>query len=157
MRFSVVASFGVLLTMFGCRGCVEQHDPRSHWSKFEAESQQANRLQPVLSEDGQMPSAVPVVDAGPVDPIADKYATFCANCHGAKGGGDGPAGLSLNPKARNFITWNDPKITDEYIAKIIREGGTAVGKSASMAAWGGVLSEDEIKGMVALVRGFKKP
>lgn len=31
------------------------------------------------------------------------YANTCAVCHGAKGEGDGPAGLSLNPKPRNFV------------------------------------------------------
>lgn len=31
------------------------------------------------------------------------FATNCAVCHGPKGLGDGPAGLSLNPRPRNFV------------------------------------------------------
>lgn len=31
------------------------------------------------------------------------YANTCAVCHGQKGLGDGPAGLSLNPRPRNFV------------------------------------------------------
>lgn len=33
---------------------------------------------------------------------ASAYANTCAVCHGPKGLGDGPAGMSLNPKPRNF-------------------------------------------------------
>jgi mono/diheme cytochrome c family protein len=31
------------------------------------------------------------------------FAQACAMCHGAEGKGDGPAGMSLNPKPRNFV------------------------------------------------------
>lgn len=31
------------------------------------------------------------------------FANTCAVCHGSKGMGDGPAGMSLNPKPRNLI------------------------------------------------------
>ncbi len=31
------------------------------------------------------------------------FANVCAACHGPKGAGDGPAGMSLVPKARNLI------------------------------------------------------
>ncbi len=34
---------------------------------------------------------------------AKVFANVCAVCHGAKGLGDGPAGLSLNPKPRNLV------------------------------------------------------
>src|SRR5262245_61935826 len=30
------------------------------------------------------------------------YGTYCAACHGEKGGGDGPAARYLYPKPRNF-------------------------------------------------------
>lgn len=33
---------------------------------------------------------------------ASVFANACAVCHGPKGLGDGPAGMSLNPKPRNF-------------------------------------------------------
>lgn len=34
---------------------------------------------------------------------AKVFANNCAVCHGPKGLGDGPAGMSLNPKPRNFV------------------------------------------------------
>jgi mono/diheme cytochrome c family protein len=34
---------------------------------------------------------------------AQVFANNCAVCHGPKGLGDGPAGMSLNPKPRNFV------------------------------------------------------
>lgn len=34
---------------------------------------------------------------------AQLYSVSCAMCHGAGGMGDGPAGMSLNPKARDFV------------------------------------------------------
>lgn len=40
---------------------------------------------------------------------ATVYANACAVCHGQKGLGDGPAGLSLNPKPRNFVEGKDWK------------------------------------------------
>jgi mono/diheme cytochrome c family protein len=34
---------------------------------------------------------------------AKVFSNNCAVCHGPKGLGDGPAGMSLNPKPRNFV------------------------------------------------------
>lgn len=34
---------------------------------------------------------------------ASAFANTCAVCHGPKGLGDGPAGMSLNPKPRNLV------------------------------------------------------
>lgn len=61
------------------------------------------------------------------------FAMRCAACHGQTGAGDGPGSAALTPKPRNL---QDPKwqksVTDDYIEKIIVQGGLAVGKSASM-------------------------
>ncbi len=87
------------------------------------------------------------------------YKTYCVSCHGEKGAGDGAAAVALNPKPANF---NDPKLaalaTDEYIYKMVRDGGAANGKSAVMVAWGPVLGEDQkIRDVAAYVRAFSKP
>ncbi len=58
----------------------------------------------------QAPSVLPPVDvrraAVPTDSLLrtgrDSYRANCASCHGENGLGDGPAGLMLNPKPRNF-------------------------------------------------------
>ena len=147
----VVFCFGLA----GSVACTDQHDPTGDWKKFKAERANANAEQPKLTENYE----IPVQKSGDEpagDPIEKKYASFCGTCHGANGDGKGPAGMGLQPVPRNFITWNDKSITDDYIAKVIREGGQAVGKSALMAPWGAVLSDDEITGMVAKVRSFRK-
>lgn len=99
-------------------------------------------------------------DAGALgDAVKGKapFTTYCASCHGEKGDGNGPAGAALNPKPRNF---NDKALmasmTDEYLLKVITEGGAAVGKSPLMAPWKGTLKDQEIKDVAAYVRSFAK-
>ena len=41
-------------------------------------------------------------DAASVKSGANLYTTYCLMCHGAKGKGDGPAGVSLVPKPGNL-------------------------------------------------------
>ena len=48
-------------------------------------------------------------------------------------------------------------LSDEHLFKVIKEGGTAVGKAATMPPWGGALSDDEIRDVVAFVRSLAKP
>lgn len=156
MRYMyVVVAAGLLLGLFGCRACTEQHDPRGDWKKFKDESNHANQPTQQLTDDGKLPSPA-TGEKVALSPIDEKYANFCAGCHGANGAGDGPAGAGLNPKPRNFVTWDTASVTDDYIAKVIREGGAAVGKSPMMAPWGGVLQENDIAEMVKKVKAFKK-
>ena len=71
------------------------------------------------------------------------YATNCSGCHGQSAAGDGPAGASLDPKPANLQT--TAKETDpNYTYWVISEGGAAAGMNASMPAFKGILSEDEI-------------
>ncbi len=84
-----------------------------------------------------------------------KYDMFCTSCHGATGKGDGPAGSALNPKPRDLTdaAWQK-SVTDELIAKAIKEGGAAIGKSPLMPPWGHSLNEEELKAVVAYVRSM---
>jgi mono/diheme cytochrome c family protein len=43
-------------------------------------------------------------DAASVKSGAQLYTTYCLMCHGAKGKGDGPAGVSLVPKPGNLLS-----------------------------------------------------
>ena len=77
-------------------------------------------------------------------------------CHGASGKGDGPAGMALNPRPRN---WTDPawqKATpDAEIEKAIVGGGQAVGKSVLMPANPDLKDKPEVvKALLGIVRGF---
>lgn len=83
-------------------------------------------------------------------PLYDKN---CASCHGPNGKGDGPAGKILKPPAPDLST-TVKKASDADLAKIIKEGGKAVGRSAAMPAYGAKLTDDQIQGLVQLVKGF---
>ncbi len=86
-----------------------------------------------------------------------KYETFCVSCHGADGKAQGPAAMAMQPRPRNFTDKNWQKsVDDKRLVKVLKEGGKSVGLSASMAAWGGVLSDDDINAVVKYVRQFGK-
>lgn len=77
----------------------------------------------------------------------------CAACHGPKGKGDGAAAAALDPKPRNLSDAEYMStLSNEHLLKVITEGGASVGKSPMMAAWGGILSENDILNVVAYLR-----
>ena len=84
------------------------------------------------------------------------YEATCASCHGASGKGDGPSGQALQPKPADLATVLKGK-DDAYLAKVITEGGTSVGKSPMMPAYQGVFSDDQIQGLIQYVKGFASP
>jgi mono/diheme cytochrome c family protein len=98
-------------------------------------------------------TAAPDAEAGQAD-----YALYCASCHGARGEGDGPIAQTLDPKPSKH---SDGKVmnalTDDYLVKVIGEGGQAVGKSSMMAPWGGTLSDEQIRNVVAFIRSLAVP
>jgi cytochrome c oxidase cbb3-type subunit 3 len=81
------------------------------------------------------------------------YEKSCSNCHGPGGKGDGPASKMLKPPAADFATALKGK-ADADIAKTIKEGGKAVGKSPLMPAFGAKLTDEQIQGLVGYVKGF---
>ncbi len=97
------------------------------------------------------------VSAADADAGKVKYQQFCGACHGPTGKGDGPAAASLNPKPRDHSDTKYMKsLSDAQISKIIKMGGSAVGKSPTMPPWGGALSDDDIKNVVAFIRTLSK-
>lgn len=88
---------------------------------------------------------------------ADAKATFeeqCAKCHGADGKGQTKMGQKLGCK-----DYTDAKVqadlTDDAATKAIKEGlKNDEGKSLMKPAEG--LGDDDIKGLVAYMRSFKK-
>jgi mono/diheme cytochrome c family protein len=85
------------------------------------------------------------------------FAQRCVPCHGATGHGDGPASASLNPKPRVFAdpAWQS-QVTDEYIEKIVKLGGAAVGKSPAMPSNPDLNDPTVVAGLRTVVRGFKQ-
>jgi mono/diheme cytochrome c family protein len=91
--------------------------------------------------------------AGP----AETYTAMCAACHGAKGAADGPAGAALPVKPANFASpeyWKGK--SDEEVAKVIKEGGAAAGKSPLMAPFGAMFDEAALKEMVKYLHTLEK-
>ena len=82
------------------------------------------------------------------------WANNCAQCHGPSGKGDTKMGKMLNA-----MDLTDPKkqasFTDAQEAAAIKDGIKQSGKTA-MKAFGGKLSDDEIKALIAYVRSLKK-
>ena len=137
-------------------GCTEQHDPRAYWAQYKQERIASNIQAPKLNVDGSIPEikVVKSVAAGPGDA---KFESLCASCHGADGSASSPAAKAMNPKPRDFTdaAWQG-KVTDEHIAAVIKDGGSATGLSPTMPAWGAVASESEIADLVKKIRALKK-
>jgi len=78
----------------------------------------------------------------------------CAQCHGKNGAADTKMGKTLN--AKNLT---DPTVqaafTDAKATQSIKEGVKENGKT-TMKSFGGKLTADEIKALVAYVRTLKK-
>lgn len=145
----VLALLVTVMASVALSGCLDQFNPFPTLKKFKEERIQSIQPTPKLSETGELETGGKVVS------VAETYTQFCATCHGATGHGDGPAGMALNPKPRNFTdsAWR-ASVDDARITKVIKEGGTSVGLSALMAPWGGVLNDDQIKQMVAYILAF---
>ncbi len=84
------------------------------------------------------------------------YEQTCATCHGASGRGDGLTGQALQPKPADLATALQGK-DEAYLTKVITEGGASVGKSPMMPAYQGVLSDEQIQGLIQYVKGFASP
>lgn len=93
------------------------------------------------------------------DPAKGKasFDQLCASCHGASGKGDGPAAAALNPKPKDLVDKGYVKgLKEDYIKKIIKEGGQAVGKSPMMPPMGASLKDDDIESVIAYLRSIAK-
>ena len=80
------------------------------------------------------------------------YSVRCAPCHGANGGGDGPAAAAITPKPRNFRDadfWRGRTV--DQLRLVVRQGkpGTL------MPPFEGVLSAAEVDDVVGYVQGFR--
>lgn len=78
------------------------------------------------------------------------YTSFCMNCHGTKGHGDGPVGQMLIPPAADLTSLGEK--SDKEILSTIRNGrpGTA------MPSWKNDLSVQDIEDVLSYVRSFSQ-
>jgi mono/diheme cytochrome c family protein len=93
------------------------------------------------------------ISAHAADPKTN-WANDCAQCHGPDGKANTKMGKILNAK-----DLTDPTVqasfTDAKAAEVIKNGVKQNGKT-TMKAFGGKLTDDEIKALVAYVRTLKK-
>lgn len=155
-----VARALMLVLAFQTTACLDQFNPRPDQKKFESERLLAAASTPKLKEDGSLPydlSTGPMA-ADAVEIVRDAnqlYSQLCSSCHGAAGGGNGPASAAMNPKPRNLTDKNwQASVDDARIYQVIEKGGVSLGLSAMMAPWGSMVNDKEIKGLVKVVRGF---
>ncbi len=104
---------------------------------FEERDARRRRAWPVVAMIGLV--AFGVVQAEAVEAARERYAALCASCHGAEmRGGTGTALVQSSAVASG----------DEALARIIRDGAGG----GAMPAFGGALSDEEIGGLVKLIR-----
>jgi len=96
--------------------------------------------------DAERAMSKPIVRGGIV------FKTYCKLCHGEIGDGIARA-AKLYGQADLEIKQNSP----EYFEKIIRHGGTAVGRSEFMPPWQDELSDEQVNDVVAYLSVIATP
>ena len=78
------------------------------------------------------------------------YQRYCRGCHGEDGRGGAHTFMPHieNLTKKDYIEF----IPDGFLFTVITEGGAAVGKSGYMPSWGGTLSEQDTKDVIAFIR-----
>ena len=87
--------------------------------------------------------------------VKENWEKHCVSCHGKDGKGETKAGRKADVKNLTDATYQ-ATFTDEQMFKQIKEGLKDKNGKEKMKAFGGTLSDDEIKALVAHVRGLKK-
>jgi mono/diheme cytochrome c family protein len=95
----------------------------------------------------------------PADEAKQIAQTRCAMCHGQAGKGDGPNGMTLNPKPQDLTTKEWQKsVSDAQVRSVILKGGAALGKSPLMPANPDLESKPAVADeLVKIVRGYSPP
>jgi cytochrome c6 len=94
-----------------------------------------------------------LLEAQGADPKTN-WTNNCVQCHGLDGSANTSMGKALNAKDLTSAQIQS-SFTDVEAAAVIKDGVTRDG-STKMLAFGGKLSDEEIKALVAYVRTLKK-
>ncbi|NBV20979.1 MAG: cytochrome c [Proteobacteria bacterium] len=86
--------------------------------------------------------------------VAENWTKNCGSCHGADGTGKTKAGRMAGAKDLTDGAYQK-QFTDEQMLQRLKDGVTDKGKE-KMKPYKGVLSDDELKALVAKVRTFAK-
>jgi cytochrome c oxidase cbb3-type subunit 3 len=84
---------------------------------------------------------------------ADNYNTYCVQCHGLKGNGNGVniKDMAVQPRDHTDAKSMSAR-SDETLFKAIKEGGPSIDKSILMPPWGDTFIDEEIKDLVQHLR-----
>lgn len=89
----------------------------------------------------------------PMSRGAALYKTYCWQCHGKQGNGQGVNVRDMSVQPRNHTDSKEmASRSDADLFKAIKEGGQAISKSVLMPPWGGNLNDDEIHALVVYLR-----
>jgi len=100
-------------------------------------------------------AARPAPDSAAIAAGEKLFIKNCQICHGPTGHGDGPTGVALNPRPRDFTQPSQFKSkNDDEVFLVISKGGAARKLSPAMPPWGPKLKKDEIWQLIAFVRTF---
>jgi len=95
--------------------------------------------------------------AGNVEAGGKLYQARCAPCHGPDGKAATPTAQALNPKPRDHTDGAYMnQLSKEHLAKVIKNGGTAVGKSPIMTP-SPDLNDQQLEDIIAFVRSLAVP
>jgi len=161
-RAILSTAVGTALALFAF-GCGEQSDAPTPPKPAErapapppAEPPAPPPAPPAPAKAPDTPSAKSAVVKADAEAGKRDYHIYCASCHGETGAGDGPVSQALNPKpARHSDGAYMNPLTDDYLFKVIKFGGTSVGKSPMMAPLG--LSDQKIHNVIAFMRTLADP
>ena len=82
------------------------------------------------------------------------HGRYCAECHGASGKGDVIVmHMDTPPKDQSDPAYMKT-LPDSFLYLAICQGGEAVGRSFIMPGWGDLLSDQDVKDLVARIRAF---
>ena len=88
-----------------------------------------------------------------IDSGGQIWVTYCANCHGAQGDGQGAVAAQLTPPPPAL---NDARVLDSmsdgYLFWILTEGAMSGQVSSSMPAYGETLSDPELWAVISFLR-----
>jgi hypothetical protein len=95
----------------------------------------------------------------PADEAKEIAESRCAMCHGKTGKGDGPNGVTLNPKPQDLTTKEWQKsVSDAQVRSVILKGGGAIGKSPLMPGNPDLESKSAVVDeLVKIVRSYAPP
>jgi len=87
--------------------------------------------------------------------VQENWTKNCAACHGKDGKGETKAGKKAEVKDLTDAKYQ-ASFTDEQMITQIKEGLKDKNGKEKMKPFGGTLSDEEVKALVAHVRGLKK-